>query len=337
MKWLGLDIGGANIKVADGHGFAESHHFALWLAPERLAETLRAAIALAPRADHLAVTMTGELADCFSNKVEGVEHIVRAIVEAADGRHTRIYLTNGRLVAPPIALRQPLLAAASNWHALASFAGRFVQQGTALLVDIGSTTCDLIPLVDGTPRPMGATDVERLASGELVYTGVERSPICALVSEATWRGQTLPVAQELFATAWDAYLTLGDLAEEPRSLHTADGRPATRQAAHARLARTICADADEFSVEDVRLLSEIVAEAQLKLVHHALVKVLSRSLTPPSGVIVSGQGEFLARRALVRIKMPAPVISLTSQLDPAVSRAATAHAVAVLAEEGSRG
>ena len=89
MNWLALDIGGANLKLADGLGFAASHRFALWKDRARLARELRIAIAASPVSDHLAVTMTGELADCFTDKPEGVEYILRAVHEAADGRHTR--------------------------------------------------------------------------------------------------------------------------------------------------------------------------------------------------------------------------------------------------------
>ena len=131
MNWLALDIGGANLKAADGLGFAVSQAFPLWRSPKQLVEALRTLIAGAPRADHLAATMTGELADCFSTKTEGVQFIINALSTAADGRHTRIYLNNGLLVSPQIALKQPLAAAATNWHALARFAGRYAPKGSA--------------------------------------------------------------------------------------------------------------------------------------------------------------------------------------------------------------
>src|SRR6185436_6442383 len=72
MKWLALDIGGANLKTADGQGYAQSYAFALWKDPNRLAQQIRTAISEAPPADHLAVTMTGELADCFESKAAGI-------------------------------------------------------------------------------------------------------------------------------------------------------------------------------------------------------------------------------------------------------------------------
>ncbi len=333
MQWLGIDIGGANLKVADGREYAATMVFALWQKPRQLAEALRALIAGAPRTDHLAATMTGELADCFATKVEGVQFILNALVNASDGRHTRIYLNNGMLVAPQIALKQPLLAAAANWHALTRFVGRYARTGPALTIDIGSTTCDIIPLIDGKPAAQGKTDSERLLASELVYTGVERSPVCAIVGALPWRQRQCPVAHELFATAWDAYLVLGDLLEEPNSNHTADGRPATKAAARDRLARQICADRETFSEEEARAAAEAIGRAQLAKIAVAMSQVIGRMPAPPETVVISGRGEFLARRALERMKSNAKIVSLDEELGPMLSRCATAHALAFLAGE----
>src|SRR5438045_1829148 len=125
MNWLALDIGGANLKTADGQGYAQSYAFALWRDPSRLAQQIRTAISEAPPSDHLAVTMTGELADCFDSKAVGIRFILEAVKAGSDNRHARVYLVDGRLVSPPVALSLPQLAAASNWHALARFAGRY--------------------------------------------------------------------------------------------------------------------------------------------------------------------------------------------------------------------
>jgi len=332
-RWLALDIGGANLKAADGLGFAVSQFFPLWQQPDELAAALRRLIAESPAADRLAITMTGELADCFETKAEGVAAILSAVAAAAEGRRVQVYLTDGSLASPEQALAQTLLAAASNWHALASFAGRYVPRGPALLVDVGSTTCDVVPLVDGRPVAAGSTDPERLAAGELVYTGVVRSPLCAVVTALAWRGKQVPTAHELFATTWDAYLISGDLPEEPQSRHTADGRPATKAAARDRLARSICADRSMFDDDDAQAAAAAIARAQLAKIAIAAQAVLRRLPAPPGAVVISGQGEFLARRLLDRMKSSAEVVSLNERLGAALSLAAPAHALAVLARE----
>jgi probable H4MPT-linked C1 transfer pathway protein len=336
LNWLALDIGGANIKAADGRGYCAIEPFALWREHERLAEVLRGVIANAPRCDHLAATMTGELADCFATKEDGVRHIVGAIKTAANGRHALVYLYDGRLVEPPVALQNPQLAAAANWHALARFAGRFATTGCAILIDVGSTTTDIIPLVNGHPRCQGHTDTERLLSGELVYTGVERSPICAVVQKLPYRGRLCPVAQELFATTRDAYLVLEELPEERDNRNTADGRPATREAAQARLARCLCADTTTFKSEDAVAAAEAIRLRQLDTIAAAAAQVIGRLPGACEAIILSGGGEFLARRVVGRMKSQARIHSLSQELGPDLSRCAPAHALAVLAMEGDQ-
>jgi probable H4MPT-linked C1 transfer pathway protein len=334
VNWLAFDIGGANIKVADGNAYGVNQPFALWREPERLRQVLQQLIASAPASDRIAATMTGELADCFDTKEEGVRDILSALESAADGIPVSVYQSPGRLVPLCIGYEAPLLAAAANWHALARFAGRFAAKEAALLIDIGSTTTDIIPLYDGRPQSAAFTDTGRLLSGELLYTGVVRSPICAVVSHLPCSGQFCPVAQELFATTWDAYLTLSELPEEPDNRNTADGRPATIDAARARLARMICADATTFKATDAIAAATAVRRSQTERIAATVAQVMSRLVPSLKSVIVSGAGEFLARRVVEHMKLPGRLISLNEELGPNLSRSAPAHALAVLAREG---
>jgi probable H4MPT-linked C1 transfer pathway protein len=334
MSFLALDVGGANLKAADGVGFALSHDFALWRTPERLADALADLIAAAPQdTDRFVATMTGELADCYETKAQGVTAIVAALGIATAGRELRIYLTDGTFVSPAEAIARPLAAAASNWHALARFAARFLSTGDGLLFDVGSTTCDIIPIVARQPAAAGHTDPERLVAGELLYTGVIRSPVCAVAPNLPWRGHPCPTAHEVFATTLDAYVLLGDLAEDPGSTTTADGRPATRVAARDRLAHAICADRDMFNDEDALAAAEAIRSAQASRIATAARRVLGRMKAKPVTVIISGQGEFLARRVVDRMQRDVEIVSLADQLGPEISRCAPAHALAVLARE----
>ena len=335
--WIGLDIGGANLKAADGRGWCQNLPFALWREPERLSAALAELLRIAPDVDGVAVTMPGELADCFETKAAGVESILTAVSEAitiVGNRCTlRVYRTDGSLVEMSVARREPLAVAAANWHAIAEFACRYVTARAALLLDLGSTTCDLIPLVDREPAARGRTDPDRLVGGELVYTGVVRSPVCALVSELPWRGRQCRVAQEVFATTRDAYLLLADMSESGNDTNTADGRAATRPFAHDRLARQICADRTLFSMADALAAAAAVKQAQLALLSDALAQLRGGDGAEVLQVVISGQGEFLLRELLAAEMASAEIISLAERLGPDASQAAAAHALAVLAAE----
>ena len=129
---------------------------------------------------------------------------------------------------------------------------------------------------------------------------------------------------------------LGQIAESSTT-DTADGRPATRAAAHDRLARMLCADR-ETSSEDERLeLARLAASRQRQFIRHGLERVLDDLEEVPSCVVLAGEGEFLAREILHECLPAATMISLSQALGPEVSRAACAHAVAVLAEAESGG
>jgi probable H4MPT-linked C1 transfer pathway protein len=329
--------------------------FPLWKQPDKLPAALAELVAKFPETEELAVTMTGELCDCFETKRDGVNAIIAAVRFASAGRPIRVWSTDGGFLNSEEAKRNHMKVAAANWHALATYVGHYVPEGRAILVDVGSTTTDVIPILDGVPVPEGKTDYDRLFSRELVYTGVRRTPVCAVMP---WL-----VAAELFATTLDAYLTLGTIPEDPNDCDTADGRPATRKHAHARLARMYCADTEMVPEENIRILAEGVRDKQLTRLEDCIGAVKDRLETMPSnetpktttqsrvekllaerttddelddlleieGVryIVSGSGEFLAQRA---INEPHHT-SLNDELGPEVSACAPAYAVAVLATE----
>ena len=334
MNWLGVDIGGANLKLADGREYAESHAFALWREPEALAQRLRTCMAEAPPSDHLVVTMTGELADCFDSKAAGVQFILDAVESAADGRHTRVYLHTGKMVTPLVARRRPMEVAAANWHALAQFSVRFGERQPTLLLDVGSTTTDIVQLGSDRPAVCGLTDTERLLSGELVYTGVARTPVCSVVSSVPYRGQHAPVAGELFATMYDVYLLLSDLAEDLTDRNTADSRPASKAAARVRMGRMICADSEHFNHRDAVTMAQAVAECQVGRIA-AAVKQVVPSPGELARVVLSGQGEFVAQRVLETLGISPEVVSLARELGRNISRCAPAYALAVMAREAA--
>ena len=133
---LGLDIGGANTKAASSDGlFAESVYLPLWKhAP--LDEVLRLLALQEPQA--VAVVITGELADCFSTKREGISRALLRAVKRAFSCPVYFWGASG------FAWTDPLELAAANWSASAALLAREV--GDCLFVDMGSTTTDLIPI-----------------------------------------------------------------------------------------------------------------------------------------------------------------------------------------------
>jgi (4-(4-[2-(gamma-L-glutamylamino)ethyl]phenoxymethyl)furan-2-yl)methanamine synthase len=325
-RTIGLDIGGANLKAAHAGGVAQLRPYPLWKDPGGLAAALADLIAGLPPADQLAVTMTGELCDCFETKRDGVAKILDAVEQVAGDRRIRVWQTTGTFVEPTAARELPLQTAAANWLALGTFAGRYAARGAGLVLDIGSTTTDVVPLRNGQPVPQGRTDPERLRSRELAYTGVQRTPLCALLGADG--------AAEFFATTLDVYVTLGLLPEDPSINDTADGRPATKCYSMDRLARMLCGDRETCSEQQIVTLAHDLYGRQLRLVRRAVEEVCARSAERLSTVVIAGSGEFLARRAVqLEPALKAAIVALSDVLGPALSSAACAYSVAVLAAE----
>lgn len=338
MIVLGLDIGGANLKGATSAGIAKTEPFEIWRAPDQLAGRLRSLIARFPPSDRLAITMTAELADCFSTKAEGVARILAAVREAAGATPVAIWETTGTFTSPENAAQRPLSVAAANWQALATWAGRLAPQGKALLLDIGSTTTDIIPLQDGVPAARGQTDLGRLLNHELVYSGLGRTPLCAVASSVMVHDWPCPVAAELFATTLDVHLLLGLIPEDVNDRNTADGQPATIHCAQNRMARMVCCDRDEIDLAEARSIAGCFFEAQKRSLSAAIDAVVARDERRLETVIISGSGESLARALIAenRATRGARLVHLADTLSPELAEAACAYAIAVLAAEECR-
>lgn len=334
MLVLGLDVGGANLKAATSDGAARERAFPLWKHPERLGEEVKSLVAELPKSDAVAVVMTGELADCFESKAEGVRAIVEAVCRAVEPLSVHFWQTGGEFVGADDAVELTRLVAAANWHALATFCGRVVPTGPALLIDVGSTTTDLIPLRDGVVVAEGLTDLERLRSGELVYTGAVRTPVCAFGPTIDVGNEVMPMAAELFATMRDVHLMLGSLPEAPEDRDTADGRPATIAHARKRLARMLCADPEEIGEGMLEEFARALARRQREVIRAALERVLKRMEGTPT-VMISGSGASVAQQTVAGMESlsSASVMLLSELFEKRVSHAACAFAVARLAAE----
>jgi probable H4MPT-linked C1 transfer pathway protein len=331
---LGWDVGGANIKAARIDGQSEprvvERPLALWRELQRLPAVLAETADSLGATPTMAVTMTAELADCFSTKREGVASVLDAFDAAFPGVQPWVYGTDGAFRSAAVARRQPFRVAAANWMAGAAVVARCYPH--ALFVDVGSTTADIIPIVDGRVAAKGRTDPARLRSGELIYTGTQRTPICAIVRTVPWRGYRCRVAAEHFAIAADAHLWLGNIEASDYTCETPDGRGRTRPESGARLARMVCADLEMLREPGITAIATHVADAQVRQITRGIRQVMTRlGSDAPRLAIVAGQGVFIARAAAEEAGLR--VEALAAALGTPAARALPAAAVALLLNE----
>ena len=330
---LGWDVGGANVKAAriGGDGQSEpkvlERPFALWREPHRLPAVLAEAADRLGSARIMAVTMTAELADCFASKREGVVFVLDAFRTAFPDVQQWVYGVDGRFRSAEAARRRPYRVAAANWMASATLVARTFPD--ALFLDVGSTTTDVIPIVAGRVAARGRTDPARLRTGELVYTGALRTPVCAIVRSVPLRGRRCRVAAELFAIVADVHLWRGGIEEGDYTCETPDGRGRGRSEAGARLARMVCADLEMVGPGDITAIAEHVARAQVRQIAGGVRQVMRR-LGPagPRLAVLAGQGAFLARAAADAVGLATR--DMAEDVGSAAARAAPAAAVAYL-------
>ena len=335
---IGWDIGGINTKIARVESgvllHARSHPYEIQRDPLALAPLLRSlANAVGASAhDRHAVTMTAELSQMFRTKREGVAFVLDAVTKAFPTASLSVFTVDGSFVSPSDALNEPLAVAASNWAATASVVA--LDHPNAILIDIGTTTADIIPIVEGRPAALGTTDPARLASGELVYTGALRTPVEAIIQRVPLGTSLAGVSAESFTLIGDIHVWRGDLAPDDYSVSAPDGRPASREFAGERIARVVCADREMLDDLAISAIADAVAEAQVEHVCRAISRVRERHRTLRTAV-VTGLGSFIATRAARQTGLS--VIQLADTLGADGARCAPAAAVALLLERHQNG
>jgi probable H4MPT-linked C1 transfer pathway protein len=317
---IGWDIGGANTKAVflrTKNGCIQGlriavEYFPVWKDPEKLIRVLLALkekVSKNVEVDGVGLTITAELSDAYQTKREGVLHVLACAAEAFSDLPVFVLDVNATLKSMDSAKAEPLSVAAANWAATGWLVAQLLK--SCVVVDVGSTSTSIIPVVDGCVSATGKTDLEKLMVGELVYTGSLRTNISAIVASVPLRAGVARVASELFAQSGDAHLVLGNITGEDYTTETADGRGKTRGEALARLARVVCADTEMLTEKEIVKVAKYVHEKQVEQVADGLKQVYSRvkSLAKVKvPVVVTGMGKtFLAEAAARKVGVDAIV------------------------------
>lgn len=297
----GWDIGGAHVKLAllDASGQIQTvaqQACPLWKGVAYLHQTMAD---LAGQFDlqtcHHAVTMTGELVDCFASREQGVEAIVRVVCAHFNTEQVAVFAgLRGFLSAAQIQPADCMDIASANW--LASLLLVAKRQANALFVDIGSTTTDILLIENHQLKVQGFSDYQRLVSGELVYTGIIRTAVMAIAQDAEFNGQRMGLMAEYFATMADVYRLTGDLNEAHDQSDTADGAEKSVLASARRLSRLT---GYEFCQSDLplwRAFAEQLKAKQIDKIHQACARQLRLAGDHAAiKLIGAGVGRFLAK------------------------------------------
>ena len=282
--------------------------------------------------------MTGELADCFPARRDGVITLVDYLSSRLGPENpVYVYAGNKGLLTPEQVHAGHADIASANWHATAGYAAQCL--GSGVLVDLGTTTTDIIPFHEYRLRNRGYTDQERLRTGELVYTGITRTPVMAVVDRLPYKNVWQSIAAEYFAGMADIYRITGDLDERFDLMPAADGGAKTRYHSIKRLARMLGADYDNGDDEAPWVeVARHVAERQLERIDQAFNRVTGTlEVTVRSNIVAAGAGRFiiekLARNNDCEVTDFEDLVPIPDRKLRAANNCSTAVAVAALTRQ----
>jgi len=278
---LGLDIGGANTKGAllqiennNIHkSFSYIEYFPFWEKTlhdipsmfARIVEKLIMHNKLVLRdVAFISITITAELSDAFQTKREGILTILNALEQIFE-QDKMFFINNKNEFSSFDQVKSDTISvAAANWVSTSLFLGKFVPK--CILIDAGSTTIDVIPILNSVPVSRGKTDVERLINRELIYTGGLRATIPSITHFLPYEDKLVRISFEKFALVSDVHRILNNISETEYINDTADSRSKTLSDCYARLARMICMDLESISVKELDKIAKFIYDKQIKMI-----------------------------------------------------------------------
>lgn len=341
---LGWDLGGAHTKAALVNQCGDVDNVfqiacPLWQGLDNLESSIDEVLKLVGRSDGLkhAVTMTGELVDLFPDRVSGVNALIDTMSQRFAAADLAIFAGNSGFLDQQVAKTSAHQVASANWLATASWAASRLPEG--LLIDIGSTTTDLIPFAGKQVLVAGYSDHQRLVDQTMIYSGVVRTPLMAIATRVPFAGEWVSLMAEHFATTADVYRLNGDLPENADLLPSADGGEKSCAGSTRRLARMLGLDEDATDSAGWRKVSAYIAEQQLRLVQDACARLLSNpALSPTAPLVGAGAGRFLIEQISHRLNRPylgiESLFPCRNEIKAKVADCAPAVAVASLAKQG---
>ena len=338
---IGWDIGGANIKAAIIQSEKKTiksikiikEYFPIWKESSKLAESLleiqKRISSIEPSA--MGLTMTAELSDAYRTKREGVNHVLNSALKAFKQTPFSVLNVKTELISVKEAKANPIEVAAANWVATGWLISQKIK--TCVIVDVGSTSTSIIPIIDGQISAVGKTDLEKLRVGELVYTGCLRTNIAAIINSIPFRGSEVKVSSEFFSQSGDIHIILGNIVEEEYSTETPDSRGRTKKNAMERLARVICGDLEMIEEGEIFQIANYIYSKQLDQISEGLKKVYSNTNFGEKKdipVVVTGMGkDFMAAKAAKQLGI-SKIIDIKQILDNNTYIASPAVGVALM-------
>ncbi len=292
MKITGWDIGGAHIKAAKidflkKNSTTEQVYSPIWKNINNLKKSIKLIKNKLGKTNYHAITMTAELADIFSDRVNGVKYIVNLSSKIL-GEKNIFFYSKKTFLKKKLAIKKTFELNSMNWHATASFISNSFPN--CILIDVGSTTTDIIPIKNKRIISRSVTDYQRLKSNELIYLGVLRTPIQAIEKKKN-------LVNENFANLSDVYRILNKIPNTIDLLPTLDNKTKSKHDSARRIARIFGQDYEKKHFLKWKEIAYKIQKKHLKILKSAIKEIKIKKKLNAVPIIGAGIGEFLVREA----------------------------------------
>ncbi len=297
LSFLGIDIGGAHIKLV---GLDEKKNVIIvkyrkcyiWKDPQKLLGEIKFINSLSKNKEVVCgITMTAELCDIFSTRKSGAKTLRNKCRKI---KFKKLFYENSKKVFESIDKSNPVNFMSMNWHAAGRFIAKFLEN--AILIDLGSTTTDFICIKNNKIMNIGFDDFSRLQNGELLYTGIIRTPIFGIENSVNLNSKEFNIIPEFFSRTSDLYRVQGKIKKIFDIDEEADLSSKSINSSYRRIARSFGLDLSNQNKKIIHKLSKKITEQQLNLISENVDKLIKKfGMTQKTPLILAGIGQEILR------------------------------------------
>lgn len=291
--YIGWDIGGAHTKYAilkpnSSSIICKIYKCNLWSSLKDLSEKINRINKQYIKKHHVinAITMSGEMSDIFSSRNEGVKEIIKLFDNLSSKNY--IFVKDKGLSRYTKQKLKYLNIASMNWLAISKLLEK--KDRNIIAIDVGSTTTDIILIKNFKCINKRFDDFSGLNSSELIYSGVLRTPINAIVQKIIISKREYNVIPENFATMSDVYRILSIISSKQDYTDTSDKRSKTKRHSMERLSRVFGFDYSEEKMKTLIKLSEKIMSVHLEQISCKIEKHIIDKFKNTKEIKIIGMG-----------------------------------------------
>ena len=280
----GVDIGGFHVKITQltrtSNNIKINSAFIPFRQREELIEILTS-LTTEPGLAVVTQTICGSRRH-FSSVKEGTHNVIDMVGKICGEDKVRYPGLPCHLYTAEEAKKDYLKVAARNWVATSYLASPYLglfEHG--LVIDCGTTSTDIIPVIDSSPVTLGDNDqgYMRLRTNELLWSGLYFTLISQISNTVTLDGEEFRIKSSSRFLSFDIYVVLGLISAEDIAAKyynwLQEMRLVSYDSSIDKMLDLICADRDVLGVHDAQKIAAFLAEKQVENTENSIKKVLS--------------------------------------------------------------